>query len=248
MCLSDRMNKMKMQKSRRSQGHVEMIISFGIFLGFLLALLFFLSPLKSKHIDYTMLDMTEKALLEDWTLDYETVSLSITDSSSLGSASCIVVENKPQLFGKVLAKNKNSGAVAASLSGENSIALDYNSANDFYTLYFSADGFAGSSKTCGNYIPDTTYSFGAVTFRKDILYEDIEKFALEYDTDYEGLKERLGLKNDFAFYLYDEEGIELLGKSIFVPKYVEVIAREIPAIALDKNADMMNIIVNIRAW
>ena len=59
-------SKMKLNiRKKRAQQHTEVIISFIVFIGFLMAMLFFLNPLKTNQIDETILEMTEQILIQE---------------------------------------------------------------------------------------------------------------------------------------------------------------------------------------
>ncbi len=238
----------KILNSKSSQGHVEMIVSFAIFLGFVVTLFLILNPTKSKQISYTLLDITEEAVLENWVINYTTASLAVRDSTT---GDCVSVLNLLSGFNtNILAKNM-AGIVKQSSTGAN-LVVEHNPSNpsdDYYTLYISNVFNSGASPACpsGTYSA-IDYSFGARNYHKAISLQKIIDFQEAYNNSYADLKAELNLNNDFMFFVYDSSGSTLYSGEMFVPRYTEVVAREFPLIVIDSNANLHNMKLNLRAW
>lgn len=230
-------------KPKQSQAHVEMIVSFVIFAGFITAMLYFLNPFQNRQISYTILDITEAKLVGEWTAEYKTTS--VTFDRAQGG--CFAINNAVGLQGSLLAKDE-SGNIHKGATGGN-IHIDSSSSSRYYKLYASSS-FSSNSVSCEEVLPETnSYQFGASDTKEAIFYSNIEQMIQEYESDYEALKTKLDLQNDFVFYVINQDTEEqMTSATMTIPTVVEVIARDIPVIALDQNANQLNLIINIRTW
>ena len=226
-----------------------MVISFVIFLGFISALFFFLNPFEKREIGHTLFDITKYQFIESWYSNYNTISLTIVEG--IGQGTCFKVSNPFTDLGSgnLLVKDQ-AGNIRPSDSDASMIWIEPASNNRYYLLYFSEEfeAWPGGLGPCGNEIPAGDYSFGTLNTYETAFYENIQEFAGNYETDYEGLRQSLNLQNDFVFTVYDQEGELLIETTRFVPKHVEVLARDIPVSTIDKNAELNNLIVNLRVW
>lgn len=241
---------------KHAQGHVEMILAFVIFIGFVGTLFFFLNPVDNKAISYTLLDITQEKLLASWSDSYQTISLILDDSaiSQMASSgkSCFMVANQPELTGNLIARDELNNLKSAYVS-TNNLLIGSTSQNKYYKLS-SSNSFSSSTPSDCETILSSNYKFGSLTTQNTVVYENIESFIIQAN-DPEGyiqLKQDLGLQNDFEVRVYEidiQGNLNLvMNATRFVPRVVEVVARDVPLITIDKQAVKKDIIVNIRAW
>jgi len=234
-------------KSKRSQGHIEMIISFIVFVGFVGVLLFFLNPLEnSSYIDYAVLDITEEVLMQDWAVEYSVVSLTLDSPEG----NCFRVPNELGLTGDLVVYDEGNNKKIGNVAGSD-LYID-GSSYRHYKIY-SSDSFSDGSLSGCNSLEGNNAVFGTKNTFNTVFYEDIEAFVEEYYSDYEGLKDRLGLSNDFIVNVFtqplvDVEADLLMNASRFVPRVVEVTARDLVVVAINNDAQQIPIIINIQAW
>ena len=239
-------------KGRRAQGHVEMIISFVIFVGFVTTLLIVLNPIKTRPISGTLLDITQDVLLDNWTISYSTSSM-VVDLNNLvtPTANCFTIPNQPGRVGGLLVIDEfgveRRAGVVGGATGD--INIDKSGAK-FYRLYFSNDFVSiGSPSGCSEFLSADDYTFGALVIQDDIFNKSLYDLNKSYDDDYIALKDRLGLTNDFAFTIFDADTKEILLKGERqVPPGAQVIARNIPLLVINEKTKRSSIIVNLRAW
>jgi len=244
-------------KSKCSQGHVEMILSFAIFMGFIITMLYFLNPLKVGKVNYTILDMTENVLSKEWLFDYNVTSVTVKSDIDYGGKDCFKVNNPGLGDGNLIVKDESGDLIAGTLDSTG-ILLSKPGNNKRYYRIFASDIFSEQTpdSNCVTLTEVDDYNFGSLNSYQAVSYEAIEATIDEYgttDAEYLALKERLGLQTDFAISVYNVEpsGPVLdrdLSATIFVPRVVEVVARDIPLIALTDKAEQRNIIINLRAW
>jgi hypothetical protein len=237
-------------KSKCSQGHVEMIISFVVFVGFVTTLLILLNPTKTNQINYTILDITEQKLLEEWEIEYGTISITLSSSAKtlIGSNDCFEINVVGLgINGNVVAKDSVYATHEAELQGD-VLRVGYDSSESFYKIYFSEDLDQDDITGCTALTSDL-YTTGTVNNQNAILYENIVDVVNRYDNDYDGLKQELELQNDFTFSVFNQlTKEEMINATIFIPRITEVVARDIPVVAINKDIDLSNLIINIRAW
>jgi len=212
-------------------------------------LLYFLNPTQTRQIDYAILTITEEKLMDEWTINYDSVSV-IIDGSKIGDVdlkTCFSVPNGLGLTGNTVVKDESGNNVDSGING--AIDITHTSGNRFYKIYAS-DDFNLNDYSCsaGASLIAGEYTYGALANFDVVLKENLYDFIDEYNADYVGLKERLELTNDFMVFIYDQDINLLKNASIFVPRVVEVVARDIPVVALDKDANPFEVIINIRTW
>lgn len=239
------------KKSKRSQGHVEIILSFTIFIGFLMAIFYFLSPISNGRTSYSALNAVEERLLENSSITYKQVSLIIKNNATNGTA-CFSADNSVDFSGSVIIRDKKAD-IAESNVNSSQISIK-NKNSDIYTIYSSGtpDGFNNyslSESGCTS-IEESNYSFGAPSINKIVLFENLQELNQNYLADYESLKSALGLENDFEFAVYSLNREVLMNETLSAHKIKlsSVLSRDILIKSMNKNASYVDIILNLRVW
>ncbi len=236
---------LKRRTEIKSQGHVEMIISFTLFLGFLVALLFILSPAKNVQSPSAILDASEAKIMGNISADYKTISLILGSGTDPGV--CFVTQNKPNLTGSIIVKSLDDTTLSA-FSDSSWVSIIPSYGNRFHNLYFSSEFDVNSVVSCGNILLETNYSFGAMEDGKIVLYKKLLSFIEEYNENYESLRNRMSLRNDFVIFVYDTNKNLLFNASRYVPAGSQVASKSINIQAIDFNKNITNIVINIRVW
>jgi len=245
-------NLKKLTASKNSQSHIEVIISFIIFIGFIGMIFYFFSPIKQKNVSSASFDRVQEKILENVSINYNYISLIL--NSNPASLACFSVNNNPGITGNFIAKDF-SGKIANAEktgAGASSILKIVHSGSTFYRLYIS-DKFKSypvpSAASCSE-LPNANYSFGAMASESIILYGNLAELENLYTADYSGLKNSLGLDSDFEFVVYDLNRSVLMNESLAKHKIKSssVLAREILLKTINKDANQTNIILNLRVW
>lgn len=234
--------------SNRSQGHVEMILSFVIFIGFVVAMFFFLNPTKENKVNYVSLDSVENILLDNLSVNYNYIAV-ILDSPQDQPFS---VQNNFDISKEILVIDEKNNIVQ---STNDYSALKINiqpksgSNARLYKIYFS-DVF--NSYPAGNFnlLDRTQYNFGVLTLEKSVLWENINLLNKSYIEDYLQLKKNLKIKEDFEFTIYDINHTKIFFdvKSVHKLKNFFVLSRDIPLRIIDKDVNQRDIIINLKVW
>ena len=82
------------------------------------------------------------------------------------------------------------------------------------------------------------------------LENKIQDLVINYNTDYEALKNSLGITSDFVFSFTSLVGIENPALTVLKqpPVGVNIEAKEFPVRVIDNDANIQELILNIRAW
>ena len=234
-------------KNKRGAGHIEMIISFVIFIGFLIFLFSVLNPLK-KPAETPIVDSVYNNLENNLIVQLTTVSLKIKETPAEG---CIKISNIKLINDlncnkKVKVKNKEGNSVLGYID-DNGIVIG--GAENFYTISCSEDFEEAGTLSCNGGV--TNYEIGIVTKRNLWSWKKIEEFKILYDNDLSGAKQKIGLSgNEFGFVVSNLEGgvvFDAYDKSK-VPGGVDINAKSYPIDILMTDSKIKKHVINIIIW
>jgi len=231
-----------MVNKKGASGHVEMILSFVIFISFILFIILIFRPVKLLKSDTSSLDITKNAIIEHLKVDLTTSSIILSSDFSANRGDCFYLdfnleENVVMKDENKINAEKNSGQLYFEYSGER-----------FYRIFSSSElEEADYSPEVCNPLNVDDYSLGVTKETEKISYSKLESFFQNYNSDYEEIKSSLGVVNDFNVIASDNSGIIFQGNKE-KPLGVEVKAKEISIETLNKDADIKYIILNIQVW
>jgi len=207
--------------SKRSQGHIEVILSFLIFIGFLLFMLIFLNPFVETKSDQVMSNIQESIINEI--------------SGEVGKLSIIVNRtNDCYDNSKVL------------IHGDKFIEIpDINPRK--YTIYYNDIFRSGGMPSCSAQLAKN-YSIGTYSKEKIVIYEKIQELKINYTNNYEGLKTSLGILNEFVFELKRMGGDVEIGVNKNIPAGIEVESANVLMRVINSNGRISEYILNIKTW
>jgi hypothetical protein len=214
---------MKMKRkswNSRSQAHVEMMISFVIFLGALILIFLFLSPFaKTKTVDNSINEV-QKIILNKISSDIGKLSVIVNSSSD-----CYDV---PAEYG--------TGFIEAP---------DANPRR--YNLYFNLNG--AGLKSCLT-STGRNFSLGVYSTENLVVYDNAVGLTNNYNSDYKELKNSLGITKDFSFSFRELDGSAINQISVLknISQGIEVSSNDIPVRVINSSAAIKNLILNIRVW
>jgi hypothetical protein len=245
----DRLKALKKEgQTKLGQGHIELILSFIIFVGFVVALLVILNPVNQKNITYSSLNDVQDKILNNLSITYEYIGLILTNPIA-SDKSCFYIEDKIQEDSNFIVRDESGVVVDAKLSADKIYIK--NTGKRYYKFYFS-NSFHNSD---GNFVDcapllDTQYNFGVLNTEKIIFYENFYAFNNSYIVDYATLKKNLKIENDFDFVLYDIIKNELFNESLLKnnKKITTILSTEIALKTLNKNAESRDVILRLRTW
>ena len=216
---------MEMKKTnKKAQSHVEIILSFVIFIGFLLFVFMFMNPFAKTKPVYIM-DNIQIAVINEI-------------SDEVGKLSIILNET-----GDCYDFNETD------YDGNYHEVQDPDNIRK-YDIYFN-DMFSTNAPTKKVGCEQANYTLGTYSKENMIVWQKIIDLKDNYNSDYDNLKLSLGITNDFSFSLKDFAGTEIpeltpaLKK---IPLGIDVEAREIPIRVINSNGNILELILNIKAW
>ncbi len=236
---------MKTYKEKKAIAHIEIIISFVIFISFITFMLIIFKPLKIVSVDTASLDVAESKIIHHISGDLTLSSLILNSSFASAEGSCLYVYFS--LPNKVIIKDENMNIINSNKSGNN-LYLKYSIGKRFYRIYSSEELEEKNFNTTGCYkLNESNYTIGITRNYKKIAYSKIAEMDNNYSDNYESLKKALNLINDFTFIVRDDSGVIFEGKKS-KPKGINILAKDISIEILDKNASLKPAILNLQVW
>lgn len=224
-------------KLKKSQGHVEMIISLVLFVGAILFILAFINPVTRNQEKVHYINNIEKIFLNETSAKFEKLSI-VSTSTDDGRG------RGEDLVGCY--KFNDAGL------GNYIEVLDASSAKPpyKYTLYFSEIFDSTIKPNNKDNCEKKDFILSSFSEEDMIVYEKIQNLKIALDTDYSTKKRNLGITKDFSFSLLDENKGKIADLS-FERKNTDWIEREseyIPLIIINKQGQIQKYILNLRVW
>jgi len=249
-----------MRTKKGVSSHVEIMISFVIFIGLVIFLFIMLNPLEIFSASKSMLDTTAKKVIENITTELTTSSVKIKENypppAGRGGTSinCFIIAFQSKTGKNLIVKKKVTNdypEIGSRIIDENQIKFNYNPRDEkFYKIFLSEDiaptvGFSGT--TCGSPAITNNYQLGITRTRDIISRKKLEELQTAYTNDYSALKTELGLENNFNFIVFDSSEVLFQGDEN-PPGGINVLAKDMVIEILNESADIVPAIMNIRTW
>ena len=235
------MTEKRKQKGKKAMGHVEMIISFVIFVSIITFLLIMFRPMiVFTKTTSASLDISESQILENISIKLTVQSINI--SNEVLDGNCVSLAKPEAIQDKIIMRNSTYNRINVKSDGT---SIKFEKSGNFYRIY-SSEEFAES-----NYNPveclSQNYDLGVVKTYYKVSETYLNSLFGNYTADYQTLKTQLGLKNDFNLILRDNGG-ELSRAEIYKPSGIEIMARDVLIEILDKDGNVKSVILNIQVW
>jgi len=239
-----------MVKNKKAQAHIEMILSFALFIGALVFIMMFLNPFAQV-----------KGEVSNTAKIYDIVKEDL--SAEIGKLSIIIPPPQKDIDGNLIPPPETpcpGVSPGMSIPAINELISDYgnfhviNKEENKYIVYFSDDTYVFSGENDifsptenGECIP------GVYSKEKIFVKNKITKFVTEYQKNYETLKSSLGVSDDFLLIFIDKSGgeiDELNVKETFrkTPQGVNVASENFPIRMIDEDGNIRELILNVRGW
>lgn len=182
-----------MKSKKGAFGHIEIILSFIIFAGFVLFLFVFLNPLKKATISEQELDIAERSIFNNLKiqLNYTTINVETIPGGQICFEFNYITDSN------IYVEDISGERVPAKAEGGK---IYIQGTGGFYYIYFSSEFGEDSVSNCYS---NPITEIGTKKKLEVLYYPYIEEFKLNYEENYEGLKENLGITTDYGFVIYD---------------------------------------------
>ncbi len=212
---------MTMKRNNRGQGHVEMILSSVLFVGALIFLFIFINPF-AKTDDIVIIDGIQSKIMDEISLE-------------VGKLSVIV------------AGNDGCYSFAEGIHPGNYVEVQDTDLRR-YSIYFGEifnNATTNRISGCG-----TGFTLGLYSKETIIAKSKIEDMVNNYTSNYEVLKNTMGITDEFTFSFknmlgVDEAGLVTSGQN---PIGGNIEAKEFPIRVMHDDGTIEDLILNIRAW
>lgn len=225
---------------KRGLTHIEMILSFVIFIGFLVLALYFFNPLKADRLLSSSVYYAEDEIIDRLSINIESYSVVLEESG--GGALRIPIENPNGWNVRV---ETNNGTSLASEYDEDEVIFDNPGGNNFVKIMFAEDFPAGSVSGSVGEVEHTIASFD----EREVLSE---KRALElnesYYSSYVELKQEFNLPGriDFSFQIIFDGGEISAQREI--PDGLDVFARDKRVEIIRQDGSIEFADLNVKVW
>ena len=216
----------KKNLSKRSQGHVEVVISFILFVGFLIAIFIFINPFAKAQDTTVVTNYVNNIIMQKITTTINVLSIIVNNSDDDCYDFNVIIANF----------NRNYVEVQDPINPRK------------YTLYFS-DMFQPGSPSCAGK-PGLKYKLGVYTKENFVVNQSVQDLKDHYIANYNDLKDSLKINSDFSFGFMDYDRKEITDLSVAkkIPSGDSVIAKESPVTVLNSDGTTKNLILSIKVW
>lgn len=233
-----------MMENKKGISHIEIILSFVIFVGFSIFLFAIFKPFNISQENDIYLSILERNI-ENFS-DVE-VNISVLSLNQKPDNCFYLAYNTSS----IIVKNESYSNVKAFSEKTNEIKVYINGSENFYYIYssneFNENGFNGEN--C-NKLENANYSLGLFRRFSMFSYRRLEKLNDSYNKDYENLKKELSIPEtrDFSFSIKDSLSNNLINTERKTPSRIKILARDTPIRIAYQDGTLKYAIMNVRTW
>lgn len=235
-------------KNKRAS-HVGVVLSFVIFVTFLIFLYSILEPsLKVERDKEALLEHLKIELLEEFEAELITVTVKIDDDVEVGS--CVQLNYmESQTSGKnLVVKNKDDVSLKYKWRGAN-LLTEFNVDRFFKVFYSEEFEIRDDFFTDCTPISPNQYSGGFVNEEIYVFESKVHELVLEYENNLDDLREKLSVPEDsgFGFEFLNKERVSL-NKTNEGEVSLSIFGEEISVQYVDETASIEPGFVIVRVW
>jgi hypothetical protein len=222
--------------------HIEMVISFVIFIGFVFFVLIFVKPHESVYLTGSIVEGVHYNFVEYVSTDYTKIFVSV-NSSNLAN-DCFELDLPEELL---------------KYGGENTLVKKYDGSGEYGSMYdtilsvtnkentsyyvFVSDDFEDDVIT-GPCSPAVVYRFGGVLNERVVSMEKMESLKAEYFEDNDEIKSKLAIPDVFEFAIDSE----IISIEKVIPEDVEVFTRDYVERVLLSDGSTKFVRFTVKVW
>ncbi len=250
------------KRVNKNGSHVGMILSFVIFITFIVFLYTVIKPtIQTGEDKKIMVEETENQIIQSLSSNLTVASFSI---SSTNKDSCLEMQNFLfDLFNSGINYNynlitkdsSNTRQPSYQDSAYNLVLSRTDTTNSFFKVYLSPKFPSVGASSCSKIISEKDYNFGSVDTGQYIYLGQAAQndgvFGLinSYNTNYESLKTQLKITpgNEFWFSFKESDGNVDQPAAKQIPS-TNVYADELPVQYFDSNANLLSGYLDVKIW
>ncbi len=234
---------------KKAAAHIEMVISFGLFLLFVFLMLVYIRPIRNQGIGDVLLNTVYTGIRENASTSLIKVPLSVNVQ-----VPCFIVPNQFDTMSasNILVKDTSENALKFRLHDNSKNISIESSTKNFYYIYYSNDTF--TSQTLTSLCPmlnSSQYFFSSASIYNALSKGKLEVLKAQYADNYDSLKNQLHFPFNYQFTLEINSlltGQQLIAMTRSKPKGVEIDAMQLPVEVLDNNGYIIKAIMVIQVW
>ena len=237
----------------KKASHVGMIISFVIFITFIVFLYTVVNPAVSTgQGKETTVGYIDAKIKENVSANLTIASVQIDSEINPVGQKCIELQGFFPLLGTIVnvVKNETNNIQEAYINSVNLIIIRKDGTNIFFRVYASPklDRLEEKAMDCFPMDSERYYSLGSTTTTRYIFEKEMYRFIDYYNADYDKLKREFKISpgTEFGFdFIQSNETIIKIGTP---PSTANVFAEEIPVRYVDNQANILSGFINIKVW
>jgi len=231
----------------RKASHVGVVLSFVIFVTFIIFLYSVTAPVtRVERGKQDLLEFLKIELINEFSADMTTETILIQDDSV---DNCIKIDTEDGSNLVTIAKDEETGEILESYFDGNKVEVERNGATEL-KIYYSERFTNGGSLGC-EAINEDAYEFGLVRTLEYIFNNSIVNFSQYISTseNYEAIKEKFNIpaSDNFGFVFEDGDRnviVQTQEKEVPTDIYVE----EVPIQYVDNEANIKPGFLKIKVW
>jgi len=231
--------------------HVGMILSFVIFITFIVFLYTIIRPVINVEGDKrATLEYLEYEIIKNVSANFTSTSVQITGTNPVEN--CITIQNlflSPQLIPPYIKIKNEEGILQEGKSSFSNLRIERNNAEDtFFKIYHSPEfPILEEANNC-TMISEEEYQHSVIKVDRYIFIENVENLKDYYETNYEELREEFKISpgDEFWFSFIESNGTEIKPEQEIVS--TNIYADEIPVQYIDENINIQSGFINIKVW
>jgi len=240
--------------NKSGTGHVEIIISFVLFIGFLAFILIAFNPLKGPP-NPAIVNSVYNGLEENLSVELNKVSINLDSTTG---QSCFVLKDSNNLVSDLKCNNQNiiirdknnNKKYAEIVSGE--IVSEITSENNFYTIYCSdeIEPVTGSINLnlCKEYLGEE-YEIGIIVSANYWSLKKITQLENSYLNNYPVIKkEFIRDTSDFGFIIWNLDSSKDFDVTQEIPRGLDVVSKTLPISIIDFEANITRHTITVMTW
>jgi len=236
--------------------HVGMILSFVIFITFLIFLYVVVSPsIKTGTDQGKVIDYVYNQIAGNTSSNLTSTSFEISSEATI-THDCVLIENilfRLEIPSRIKIKNETGGLQDTYLQTGYYYGPEIDRSNEdnlFFRMYYSPEFDELEEQTINpcTSVGESEYSIGVVKTARYIFAENMIQLIDYYNDEYDSLKEEFEIpaNNEFEFEFVENDGTKVSAEQ--ETKSGNIYAEEIPIQYIDEDANIQTGFINIKVW